>query len=546
MPPCNANAAVLDALPPSGENLPSKLTKRTSESSLCSSSDSGSDNTSNDAAAPVGFSIRPYPWCLVSDRTWSATGTVLLLTMFFPGISLIVLSTASGEFLQYALYKKNPVGRFVLDRVRAVQRFIFYQIGRRILMDTRDSSYLPWMAHGLFILPVVFFWARARYMEHGFEFTTFLIYHLCRLGPRYRFFAHHECLTHIEGHASKKGLYCNPWTLLTTGKRVPLTRRNRRLFFDHINGALIGPFYGSLPNSYGAAHNKIHHRWHNDTGDVHTNMDVDRTAGISSFVLWFPRFLLYWVGLSPCFLFWKRRERGLLKMMLGGMAYYYGLSALVCYTSGFFFYWTFWLYPQLEATAFLGGIGYMWHAFSEESDPSNQYVNSMTILRGHDNIWNEDYHVVHHHDTYVHWSEMPQSFERHKAEYVKCRATVFADCEQGLFFAWMFGRKWDEMTDFFVDLQYVFSNGDKNSDRLRNVREVAAEERKLRVAKGDDPIQVEAELKAYHAEMKAMLLKRLSYHYLETFIDDGTGNEWEQFDAKLKAGLREYSNAKNE
>ena len=46
--------------------------------------------------------------------------------------------------------------------------------------------------------------------------------------------------------------------------------------------------------------------------------------------------------------------------------------------------------------------------------------------------------------------------------------------------------------------------------------------------------------------MKAMLLKRLSYHYLETFIDDGTGNEWEQFDAKLKAGLREYSNAKNE
>ena len=37
-------------------------------------------------------------------------------------------------------------------------------------------------------------------------------------------------------------------------------------------------------------------------------------------------------------------------------------------------------------------------------------LNSMTILRGHDNIWNEDYHVVHHHETYVHWSEMPQSF----------------------------------------------------------------------------------------------------------------------------------------
>ena len=97
MPPCNANAAVLDALPPSGENLPSKLTKRTSESSLCSSSDSGSDNTSNDAAAPVGFSIRPYPWCLVSDRTWSATGTVLLLTMFFPDEIQLLISGGLNE-----------------------------------------------------------------------------------------------------------------------------------------------------------------------------------------------------------------------------------------------------------------------------------------------------------------------------------------------------------------------------------------------------------------------------------------------------------------
>ena len=529
MPPCNPTSPVVDvtadgSAAAAGRKVPKTLTEEMKIQN-------GAKSASMESGGVSG--IRPFPWNYLSDTTWTMMGSVFLLTIFFPGISMITLSTASGYGLYYALYKYNPPCRFVLEKIRSFQRFVFYQIGRCILLDTRDSSYLPWMAYGLVCVPLLFYWALNRHLTHGFEVTTFLLYHLMRLGPRYRFFAHHECLIHIEGHASKDGLYCNPWTLLTTGKRVPLSKSFRRTFTDHINSALVGPFYGSIPNSYGAAHNKIHHRWHNDTGDVHSNMDVDRTAGISSFVLWLPRFIAYWTGLSPVLLFWKRKEHGLLKMMLNGMLYYYGLSALVWYKCGALFFWAYWFYPHVEAIAFLGGIAYMWHSFSEESDPSNQYVNSMTILRGHDNIWNEDYHVVHHHETFVHWTEMPESFHRNKAHYVKCRATVFADCEQGLFFAWMFGKKWDEMTDFFVDMQYTFSNGDKNSDRLLNVREVAAAERTLRSK--EDPAKVEADLAAHHKEVKEMLLKRLRYHYMGTRQE-----EWSEYEKRLNAGLREF------
>lgn len=58
------------------------------------------------------------------------------------------------------------------------------------------------------------------------------------------------------------------------------------------------------------------------------------------------------------------------------------------------------------------------------SDPSNHYVNSVTILDGHDNIWNEDYHVVHH-VSQCHWTENPAHYERNKAKYAEHKATIF-------------------------------------------------------------------------------------------------------------------------
>jgi len=251
--------------------------------------------------------------------------------------------------MYYGLYKHNPPLRFVLDKARSLQQRFFQQVGDAILLDPRDSSYLPWMTWSIISMPPLFYWAYGRYMEFGFELSTFLIYHFLRLGPRYRFFAHHETLIHKEGHAISVGLFRNVFKSKT---REPVPKQWRRIFFDHINAGIIGPFYGSMPFHYATAHNKIHHRWHNDVGDVHTNMDVDRTVP-SSFVLWIPRFVAYWTGVTPLLLFWKRKEYRLFKDLSYGMAYYCTLSFLVWYNTDTFFYWAYWLYPVLEAASFL-------------------------------------------------------------------------------------------------------------------------------------------------------------------------------------------------
>jgi hypothetical protein len=67
-----------------------------------------------------------------------------------------------------------------------------------------------------------------------------------------------------------------------------------------------------------------------------------------------------------------------------------------------------------------------------------------------------------------------------------------------------------------------------------NVREVVAEERRLRAA--DDEEKVESDMKAYHTEVKEMLLKRLSYHYM-----GNRQEEWSEYEKRLNAGLKEYN-----
>jgi len=102
--------------------------------------------------------------------------------------------------------------------------------------------------------------------------------------------------------------------------------------------------------------------------------------------------------------------------MFWGIFVYWSTIAAVAYWN-----WSFCLiyilFPLFEAIIFLSAIAYLWHAYVDSHDPTNQYVNSITILEGHDNIWNEDYHVVHHHSPSTHWTLMADHYEKNVEKY---------------------------------------------------------------------------------------------------------------------------------
>jgi fatty acid desaturase len=156
------------------------------------------------------------------------------------------------------------------------------------------------------------------------------------------------------------------------------------------------------------------------------------------------------------------------------MVTYYGVTALLfCWDP--IFCLAYWVFPHAEAIVLLCAISYLWHAFVEESDPGNQYVNSVTILNGLDNVWNEDYHVVHHHSPSTHWTDMPQHFEEHKHLYAACTATIFRDTEQGMLLKWLFEQNWDQMASHFVDLNNKLTHEEKKALIIRRLSVVVGE-----------------------------------------------------------------------
>ena len=187
------------------------------------------------------------------------------------------------------------------------------------------------------------------------------------------------------------------------------------MWLNNINQIVNGIFFGSIPLHYATAHNKIHHFWHNHVDDVTTNIDLDRSS-FYSILVFFPRFLLYWTGITPLLLFYKKQQHDSVQLLATGMAIHLFQSFCLYQVVGFKVWFYFVFYPFIEAVAFMGNITYLWHAFVDEDDPANQYVNSMTIVEGHDNIWNEDNHVIHHHVVSSHWTECPEIYAATKHE----------------------------------------------------------------------------------------------------------------------------------
>eukprot|EP00931_Biecheleriopsis_adriatica_P064127 TRINITY_DN38966_c0_g1_i1.p1 TRINITY_DN38966_c0_g1~~TRINITY_DN38966_c0_g1_i1.p1 ORF type:complete len:459 (-),score=64.86 TRINITY_DN38966_c0_g1_i1:69-1325(-) len=369
-------------------------------------------------------------------------GLLQLITISVPCVCMILTTELAASFLTW-VYATRP-GAACRESVRVVVEGTAKAIGKIVLRDPRNWSFLPWMLWTAVLPPALLYMVWSRYRIHGFEVLPALLYHFLRLGPHWTNFAHHHTLVHKLEHLSSN-VCVGPAKIL-----------------GHLSSRWSALFYGTIAasSSGGVAHNKIHHGWHNDVDDVHTNIDVDRTQ-FSSYVLWLPRFLLYYSGVSSLALFLKRRDYNNARAVFYDQVYFLSVGALLTYMVDFKFCLVYFVYPFLESCSFLGLIAYLWHGFVEPDDPTNQYINSITILNGHDNVWNEDYHVVHHHAPHVHWTEVPAYFEKTKAKYAAVNATIFQNCQQGDLLHWWFAGEWDKLAEHFVDLNNKMSHEEK-------------------------------------------------------------------------------------
>ncbi len=321
-------------------------------------------------------------------------------------------------------------------------------VGAVLLRDKRDAPYLySFFGIGLFT-PLLFLSLLFWHVQFGQQASwgkcigIAFGYHVLMMGPYFRFFAYISTLIHKGGHAAK-GLFRAPFTV-----------------FNNFFGWILGPLYGHIPEAYPMGHLRIHHRHDNGPEDVATTIHLDRTQP-AHWLIYLRQFAGFWTGFSIVRYHlqhknWKNARR----MMSGMMAYCLAFSLLLLIDPWFAF--AYFLLPLLCVIIYLGAINYTWHTFIDPNDPDNDYINSVTILRGHYNVFNEDYHVVHHQRPQLHWTEAPNHFQENIEAYRKNRASVFADTQEFEMFMWIITKRFDLLADHFVDLE-----GDLSKEEIK-------------------------------------------------------------------------------
>ena len=343
---------------------------------------------------------------------------------------------------------------------------ISVHLAKVMMRDERNAPYLfSLFGIGLYT-PTLFVLAFIWQMTYGYSaawYTVVLVgflYNVLMMGPYFRFFSVIATLIHKEGHDTR-GLFKEPYT-----------------FLNNAFGWFIGPFYGHVPETYPLGHQRIHHKYDNGPGDVTFTYDLDRSDP-AQWLKYLRRFAMYWTGVSIVGYFIQNKQWKPARRMATGMLVYYSLIAIITFLNPWFGF-MYLILPHMSVIIYLAAINYIWHTFCDPADPDNPYINSVTILNGHYNVYNEDFHVTHHHHPQMHWTKMANDYYIHEEKYKANMASVFTDTQEFEMFVWLMMGKFDLMAEHYVDLTGTLTQEDKiallkyRMQPVRRVKELIA------------------------------------------------------------------------
>jgi fatty acid desaturase len=326
------------------------------------------------------------------------------------------------------------------------------RLSRVMMKDERNSNYLfSFIGIGMYA-PLLFFgsyYIQVAYLgaNEGWGWQNWLAalaYNVLNYGPYFVFFSRVATLIHKEGH-EPKGLFKGGFS-----------------WMNNLHGHFLSFLYGHVPQGYPMGHLRIHHKHDNAPDDVTSTVFYDRSHA-TRFLIYLFEFALFWSGISVTHYHYKKGKTEEFRKMALGMMAFYGLIGLVM-SLNFWFGFAYLVIPHMSCIFLLAAINYTWHAWTDPTEPKNIYKNSITILEGQYNVYNEDFHVEHHKRPQTHWKEYPVNFDKHRDEYAKNQAIIFRDTQAFEVFFLILFSDFDKMADKFVDL-----NGDMSRDDIKQL-----------------------------------------------------------------------------
>lgn len=291
-----------------------------------------------------------------------------------------------------------------------------------LLKDQRDRPFLTQIALTTFVL--LPFSAATYFWSHQISYFVWLYWGLVifLLGP-------HLLMLHNICHRS-------PWK-----------RMCKKPMDAYVS--LLGLLFGLPPMIYYHHHIKMHHVEGNGPNDLSSTEKFKRDSFAQWLIYFFDFAFLNPIKLPLYFIKKKRLDYAL--KVLSGYILFFSVMATAFYFNPHGAVYVF-VVPTLICWFGLMAGNWTQHAFIDPNDPQNSFKNSITVVDSLYNkrCFNDGYHIAHHFSPGMHWSEMPDEFEKRKRHYGENEALVFRTLDYQMIWFLLMLKQYKTLARYYV------------------------------------------------------------------------------------------------
>ena len=240
--------------------------------------------------------------------------------------------------------------------------------------------------------------------------------------------------------------------------------------YGWLNGLIpyvIAPFFGQTPFTYHAHHVGMHHAENNLEPDESSTMPYQRDS-VRGFSIYFLTFFFTGIYTLAAYFFMRKRKRLMYRTVQGELLFIFMCIGL-CLVNWQATLMVF-ILPLVAFRLVAMAGNWTQHAFVSADEPGNPFQNSITCINVKFNhkCWNDGYHISHHIDPTMHWTEHPLYFRKHLAEFGRQKPVVFVGLNYLDIFLLLMKDRYQELADHFVDVGGHYKNDEEVIAFLRS------------------------------------------------------------------------------